>query len=628
MEEQLLREQTKFKQILAAARDSLRVGNPIAALNLLKSIADPADNFSTQAQYSRLASKIGENIPSMPIIRVAFLANSTLEHWVECLRFWLLLEGFRLETYIAPFGSWRQEVFNSASGLYAFSPDFTWFFLTARDVPLEGTPNFENHTAIVEQAAADVADAVSYLMGQMQSQAIVNNAEARSVRILGNYESQVSWSDAAIFRQYNLVLPQKLPPGTVIFDLDYQAARYGLDRWEDSRLWYHSKHPFALDATGPVAFAAARLLSAARGKAKKCIVLDLDNTLWGGVIGDDGINGIRLGPSGGAVGEAYVAFQTFLKKMSARGVALAVCSKNDDRNAREVFQKRSEMVLSLDDFAAFYANWNNKADNIRSLAAELNLGLDSLIFIDDNPAERALIRAELPDIAVPELPLDPSEYINTLANGLWFEIVSLSNEDINRTQAYRANTARRQELANSTKLDDYLSSLEMKATWGKADATRLPRLAQLVNKTNQFHLTTTRYTEAELAALAERDDVWVGWFSLKDRFGDNGVISIVILKFIGDTAYIDTWAMSCRVFSRTMENFIFSIVYRMAQEYQAVRLVGHFIPTPKNSVVKDLYRQLGGSLATASEYKEEWVFDLMDITPSNSPFIADDLMIN
>lgn len=623
-----MREQADFKQVLADAREYFRVGNPVAALNLLKSIVNQSDNFSQQSQYSRLAREIGKSLPSIPVIRVAFLANSTLEHWVDCLRFWLLLEGFRLESYIAPFGAWRQEVFNLASGLYAFRPDFTWFFLTARDVSLEGTPNIENHTAMVEQAAADVAEVVSHLMGQMQNQAIVNNAEARSMRILGNYEAKIAWSDSALLRQYNLTLPQKLPPGAIIFDLDYQAARYGLDRWEDWRLWYHSKHPFALDATGPVAFAAARLLAAARGKAKKCIVLDLDNTLWGGVIGDDGVDGIRIGSSGGAVGEAYVAFQVFLKKMSARGVALAVCSKNDDRTAREAFQKRSEMVLSLDDFAAFYANWNNKADNIRSLAAELNLGLDSLVFIDDNPAERALIRAELPDIAVPELPLDPSEYINTLANGLWFELLSLSNEDINRTQAYRANANRMREQANSAKLDDYLQSLEMKASWGQADAARLPRLAQLINKTNQFHLTTTRYTEAELTALAERPDVWVGWFSLRDRFGDNGVISIVILKFTDKIAYIDTWAMSCRVFSRGMENFIFSIIWHIAKDFQCLQIVGHFIPSPKNSIVKDLYKNLGGSLLKSSPNQEEWVFDLTSIAPSIPPFITDNTMID
>jgi len=602
----------------------IRAGDPSGALAMIRGGATPNDPIARQMQYSKIGRAIGEALPELPALRVAFLASSTIDHLVDCLRFWLLLEGIRLEPYIAPFNTWRQEVTNPTSGLYACRPDIVWFFLTARDLHFETIPdaNVVNSDGIVSSKVQEIVSFAGMVMSALSSYVVINNAEASSNRLFGNFEGTATWSFTTLLRRYNLQLAASLPSGATIFDLDYQASRFGLNRWEEPRLWYHSKHPFSLEAHGPVAFSGAKLLSAFRGQARKCVVLDLDNTLWGGVVGDDGVDGICIGTDSGSAGEAFADFQMYLKKLSRRGIALAVCSKNDPELAKEPFRKRHGMVLKLDDFAVFRANWENKADNLRSIAQEMNIGLNSLALVDDNPAERALVRAEIPEIAVPEMPLDPAEYISTLAGGGWFETVSFSAEDRNRSRTYQENAARQAVLSQVTDLDAYLCDLSMHATWGAVDSGKLGRVTQLVNKTNQFHLTTTRYSEPEMSELMVAEDAWCGWFSLSDRFGDNGVIAVVVLRFLDGAALVDTWAMSCRVFSRGMEDFIFLKIWEVAKAHGCSGLVGIFRPTPKNGVVAALYDRLGGHPFCVSETEKRWQFDLAD-TPRLTHFIAD-----
>jgi FkbH-like protein len=615
-----------FDGAIKSARDLLRSGHPDEALEQLRVAAQPSDPIALQSQYSRLAQTIADALPGLPVLRVGFLAGSTIDHWVDNLRFWLLLEGLRLDAYLAPFNTWRQEAIDPHSGLYASNPDIVWFFLTVRDLRLATitAADTADIDLAVSAAVSDVSAVLQQVASRLPALIIANNAEAAKVRTFGNFEGTAPWSQANLIRRYNLALPQAMPPGSAVFDLDHQASCFGLDRWEDARLWCHSKHPFSLDAIGCVAHAGARLLSAARGRARKCLVLDLDNTLWGGVVGDDGVNGIRIGSNHGAVGEAFSAFQSYLKELSGRGVALAVCSKNEMDLAVEPFRVHPEMVLRLDDFVVFRANWDNKADNLRSIAAEMNIGLDALVFVDDNPAERALVRAELPEIAVPEMPPDPADYVRILASGAWFETLGFTDEDRQRTRSYRENAVRNATKAQATDLDAYLRNLEMHATWGAADTTRLPRIAQLVNKTNQFNLTTTRYPEAELAALASDQNAWVGWFALRDRFGDHGLIAVVILRFSGEVALIDTWTMSCRVFSRGMEDFTFAVFWKVAKKHGSRWLEGRYLPTVKNAVVEDLYNRLGGTPMENPGQEKRWRFDLAAQPPPGSPLIADE----
>jgi len=604
---------------LAPVRDALRAQAAPLALQLLRDRAAPGDDAVLHSQYARFAKALAKQLPDLPELRVAFLANATLDHWVDCLRFWLLLEGFRLEPLIVPFGTWPQQVMDPDSELYQFRPAVVWFFTQANDLRLD-----TYQPAEVEQRGADLSGQLSMVSARLPALLVVNNLPAPSSRIYGNLDGSMSGSVADCIDHFNRALPKILPAGSAVFDIRHLAARFGLDRWEDPRMWYHSKHPFSLDAHGPVAFSAARMLAAARGRARKCLVLDLDNTLWGGVVGDDGIDGIQVGPDGGAVGEAYASFQSWLKALARRGIALAVCSKNNEELAREPFLRKRGMVLDLNDLVAFKANWDNKADNIRAIARDLNLGLDALVFVDDNPAERALVRQELPQVGVPEMPVDPADYVRALASGAWFETLAVTSEDLSRVQAYRENIARSEAQARATDLGSYLEGLEMRAGWGTVDASTLPRVAQLVNKTNQFNLTTQRYTEAEIQALSTSPDSWVGHFSLRDRFGDHGLIAVVILAFDGPTARIDTWVMSCRVFSRQMEHFTFGVIQEVARRRRARYLKGTYIPSPKNAVVADLYQRFGGrSVGDPADTYTTWSFDLEAMEPMDAHHIQD-----
>jgi FkbH-like protein len=408
-----------------------------------------------------------------------------------------------------------------------------------------------------------------------------NNADIPANDSLGNFAAQTSSSRRSLLRLYNLELASAAPTGVLLYDLEHFSALHGKERWADTRYWYHSKHAFPLDAYGKLAFHSARLLSALKGRARKCLVLDLDNTLWGGVIGDDGLAGIRLG--NGADGEAFVHFQRWLCAMKDRGIILAVCSKNERDTAMEPFRSHPDCVLKLEDIAVFAANWTNKADNIREIAGTLNIGLDSLVFVDDNAVERDFVRTQLPDVAVPDLPQDPAGYIEAIERHHYFETTSLSAEDRNRGQLYSDN-AKRAELRDSAgNITTYLRSLDMVCESGHADAFHLPRMAQLINKSNQFHLTGNRYSEAELKRLAGLPDHIVRYFKLRDRIGDNGLISVIVLLVCGCELQIDTWVMSCRVLGRTMEEFICNNIVDAARRANCSAVIGRYLPSGKTS---------------------------------------------
>jgi FkbH-like protein len=341
--------------------------------------------------------------------------------------------------------------------------------------------------------------------------------------------------------------------------------------------------------------------------AKKCLVLDLDNTLWGGVIGDDGLAGIKLGSD--ADGEAFVAFQLFIKALQQRGIILAVCSKNDPETAAGVFRDHPDSVLRLEDFSVFVANWDNKADNIRDIAARLNIGLDALVFVDDNAQERDIVRRHLPEVAVVDLPDDPSGYIAALAEGRWFEAASFCLEDLERSRYYAENAQRAVVRSDYVDMDAYLDSLRMTAIIGAADSFHLPRMAQLIGKSNQFHLTGTRYGAAELAAIAARPDWFVRHIRLADRFGDNGLIACLALRRDHRTLHIDTWVMSCRVLGRTVEAFIAHQILALALANGCDRIVGCYVRSAKNNLVAGLYQRLGFDPAEATATTTTWTYD-------------------
>lgn len=575
---------------LAAARAALAEGHASAALSHLRAALTDDTDFVTLAKIAKRAREIPVDAVTSRRMRLAILAASTVDHLADGLRLWLLLHGIDADIHIAPHDTMAASILDADSELYRFRPHWVWLFTTFRDVDVAVSPGIAPDTAVT--AALDHMSVLCRtLVDRAGCQVLVNNADLPAEDPFGHLAGAAPWGRLTALRLYNALLPGVLPHGAMVFDLDQGAAFYGRGRWVDPRYWLHSKHAFAPDATGPMAAMAARLLAAASGLSRKALVLDLDNTLWGGVVGDDGVAGLTLGQ--GAAGEAFVAFQHFILGLQRRGIVLAVCSKNDEANAKAPFRDHPDMVLRLDDIAVFRANWANKADNIRDIAASLDLGLDALVFIDDNPMERDLVRTHLPQVAVPDLPDDPALYVQTLARSGLFEMATYAAEDGERARYYADNAKRAESRAGATDMATYLAGLDMRAQVGRLDALSLPRAAQLINKSNQFHLTGLRVSEAELAALDADPAHTIYQYRLADRFGDNGLIAVTILRRDGEAMIIDAWVMSCRVLGRRMEEFIAADMAATARAAGCTRLVGFYRPSPRNGLVAGLYPRLG-----------------------------------
>lgn len=589
-----------------AANDRKKALEGLLALKILH------DDIGAQVRASKLLDSLPLTELGLRPIRIALLASTTVDHFASALKFWLAQEGFAAKIWISPFDTVMATVLDSGGELFQFKPDIVWFFSTSRDVRFDVAPgDVEAALPAVEKAVNETASLWQTLQTNLSCTILQNNADVPPHDCFGNHAGQVPWSRRNLLRRYNLELATSCRSGVVLFDLDHLSSQFGKAKWIDSRYWYHSKHAFGFEMVGPVAFQGSRLIAAMKGLAKKCLVLDLDNTLWGGVIGDDGLEGIRLG--NGADGEAFVDFQRWLKTLKERGVVLTVCSKNEEENAKEPFLKHPDMHLKLDDISVFRANWNNKADNIREIANILNIGIDSLVFIDDNPVERNLVRQFLPMVAVPELPEDPSDFIAAIEAHRYFETVGHSSEDRERSRYYRDNAARADMLGKFKDYSDYLAGLDMVAKVGRLDPLNSARMAQLIGKSNQFNLTGIRYTEADLQGLFSRSDCDVRYYRLADRFGDNGLISVVVLKFRPDrVAVIDVWVMSCRVLSRTMEEFICLDILEAAAAHGCATVEGHYVPSPKNKLVSGLYERLGFSAVAPQNGLTLWRREIDD----------------
>jgi FkbH-like protein len=412
--------------------------------------------------------------------------------------------------------------------------------------------------------------------------------------LMGGNEHRLPGSRAWFIAELNASLRVMADAeGVDLVALDQAAARDGVAAWHDPALWHRSKQEVTPAAGPAYGELVARLIAARQGRSYKCLVLDLDNTVWGGVVGDDGLDGIVIG-QGSALGEGFVAVQDYAKELARRGIILAVCSKNDEANALEPFEKHPDMVLRRNDIACFRANWDDKPANIRAIAAELNIGLDALVFLDDNPFERNFVREQLPMVAVPEVPDEPGLVPGVLADAGYFESLAITDEDRERTAQYQENRAREQLRASVSDLDSYLRGLDMRMVWKRFDSVGLQRIVQLINKTNQFNLTTKRHTETDVQAIMADENSFGLQIRLLDRFGDNGIIAIVIGRMIeAGIVDIDTWLMSCRVLGRQVEPTTLNLTAALAKELGAGRLRGTYVPTRKNGMVRDHYAKLG-----------------------------------
>ena len=537
-------------------------------------------------------------------IRLAVLGSGTMAQLHGGIRVGCLRRGIHVTLHEGDYGQYWQEIADPESALHAFKPNTVLLALDAHHLAAGVTADLGQADAQAALGAvlARIRDCWRMLREAFGCHVIHQMPLPVHLPLLGNNEHRLPGSPASFITRLCAELRRAADAdGVDVLALDSRAATDGLKAWHDVGLWHRAKQEVSPVAAPMYGELVGRMIAARQGRAFKCLVLDLDNTLWGGVVGDDGLEGLVLG-QGSALGEAFVAFQGYARELSRRGVILAVCSKNDEANALEPFERHPDMVLRRADVACFVANWRDKAANIRAIAQDLNIGLDAIVFVDDNPFERALVRQELPMVAVPEISDEPSSYPQTLADAGYFEALWITEDDRARSMQYQGNRQREVLKASATDVPSYLRSLEMRLIWRRFDQIGQQRTVQLINKTNQFNLTTRRYTEDDVAAIMRNERSFGLQLRLLDRFGDNGVIAILIGRMQNDNdLLIDTWLMSCRVLGRQVEPTSLNLIADEARKLGAKRLIGDYVPTQKNGMVNDHYRKLGFELVEARE---------------------------
>jgi len=638
-----LTEPPEWRDRLRALRAQIAgVHDPAIAWREAMALAKaPLDFQRTVALDQALQFGLGPDAVRAPsgdrhAVRLAILSTSTTGRLGAAIRVACLRRGLACTLYEPDYGQGLQELNDPQSGLYRFAPTAVLFATDARTAIGGLAPVAQADEAHSERQAfvARLTRAWRRARDAWSCQVIQQTCLPLFPSLLGENEHLLAASPAHFIAQLNADLRLAAgEAGVDILGVDAHAAQDGMAVWHDAALWFGAKQEISATAAPLYGDLVARVVAARRGLSAKGLVLDLDNTIWGGVVGDDGVAGLVLGP-GSAAGEAYLSLQAYAKALAARGVVLAVCSKNDEAVARSAFAQHPEMLLRLDDIAWFAANWQDKATNLRAIAKGLNLGLDSLVFVDDNPAERDLVRRELPMVSTPELPEDPALVPQCLADAGYFEAVTVTEEDRARSGLYRSNAVRAELEAQATDLESYLADLQMRLSWAPFDPINLPRIVQLINKTNQFNLTARRMTQAQVADLIAAPDVLTLQFRLRDRFGDNGIIAVVIAHAVADAAppasyRIDTWLMSCRVLGRGVESATLNVVAAQALVRGAGRLIGVYRPTERNGMVAEHYAKLGFKPCEAPDLTEEGGFvgalDLDDFTPRPTPIAIDQM---
>lgn len=544
--------------------------------------------------------------------RIALTGNYTLAFLKSPLEVYLAGRGILAEVFAGEFDNYRQELLATDSALYALKPDVVILALDHHAV--QHWPDGGAATEEVQSAADRQIHDWKALWQEAHARCgasiIQTNIALPCERVLGHYEAETAWGAANYLRRLNQLLAHAAPGHASICDAEHLSGYVGKRTWFDEPAWYTSRQGLGFAAVPALAHSLAAIVAALRGKSRKCLVLDLDNTLWGGVVGDVGVEGLRLA-RGDAVGEAYVDFQQYCLQLKRRGVVLAVCSKNNPEIARAPFETHPEMVLKLDDISAFVANWDDKATNLRRIAAELNLGLDSLVLVDDNPAERALVRRYVPEVAVPEMPEDPALFRQALDRQRYFEVAALSEEDRARAGYYRTEQKRQSAALSASDFDAFLASLEQRCDTGPFDEMSLGRIVQLTNKTNQWNLATRRMTEAEVRLRMADPSYYTLWVRHGDRFGDSGLIAVLIAREDQAVLHVEQWLMSCRVIKRGIEDFVFNELLDEARRRGVAAIEGTYRPTAKNTMVSDLYETLGfDHVTTGEDGATRWRLDL------------------
>ncbi|HEV3156200.1 MAG TPA: HAD-IIIC family phosphatase [Candidatus Baltobacteraceae bacterium] len=574
-------------------------------------------------------SAAGTSLAPLTPFKLGLLGNATLEPLVPTLTATAPRFGISLECVRADFGQTIQEALTSSSRINSAKPDAVLLAFDYRGLPL-GAGGFSEETmaSAVNESIAFLRTLREGIRAHCGALSILQTLVPPPDTLFGHLDRVIPGTLRRMTAAFNTALVDSLR-GTqdILLDVSALANTVGLAHWHSPTQWNIAKFPFDSALLPFYSDHVCRIVGALRGKSRRCLVLDLDNTLWGGIIGDDGLEGIVIG-QGNATGEAHLEVQRTALALRNRGVVLAVSSKNADEVARKAFTDHPEMILREEHIAVFQANWSDKATNLSAIAAELALGIDSLVFLDDNPVERALIRQMLPQVAVPELPEDPALYARTLTAAGYFEAITFSEEDRRRAEFYQGNARRaalRQQVGD---MESYLASLEMEIVFSPFDATGRSRITQLINKSNQFNLTTRRYTESEVAALENDPRIFTLQVRLIDSFGDNGMISVIVCHERSSSEWeIDTWLMSCRVLGRRVEHMVLREILLHARTRGVQRLIGRYIPSERNGMVREHYATLGfrrfeesPSGATAWELKTEAEIESAPMVVTRSGF--------
>jgi FkbH-like protein len=570
------------------------------------------DYFQLIGQLKRLNSK-----EHTEVLRIALIADAATQQLASVLKVLFSEQGSGAEIYEGPFDAIELQVYDPNSEFYSFRPDVVVILNAVQALRSRYYRRGSSGADFLDseyQRISAVWDAIS---ARTAAPIVQSNLVLPVERIFGNFDQKVPGSMYSVVSALNLKIAEgsRTRPQVYVNDVEGVASYIGRRHWFDNRFWNMSKMFCVLEHLPLVAQNIIDVVFSIRGRGVKCVVLDLDNTLWGGVIGDDGVHGIALTAHGD--GESFYEFQLFLLELQKRGILLAVCSKNEIENALKPFLEHPEMVLKRDHICVFTANWNDKADNIRQIREQLNIGYDSIVFLDDNPFERNLVRSLLPGVIVPELPEEPAEYVRAICELNLFETSSFSAEDSQRTEMYRQRAKSQAIQSSFSNVEEYLQSLDMEITVNRFQKEKIGRIAQLLQRSNQFNLTTQRRGEAECEALMHDPDCYPLYAELRDKLGDHGLISIVVARHGEGELVLTDWLMSCRVLTRGVEQFLMNhcVEYAASRNYKWV--VGSYRPTAKNGMVKDFYAQFGFIPTPQPDGGTEWRLDVASYRPAN-----------
>ena len=568
--------------------------------------------------FKNLKRNLKKDVSSLPTLRVSLLGDTATQFLATAIKGEGVERGYNIDLFEAEYNQVERQILDPTSDLYAHDAKYTIVFQSTHKL-------LEHYSLMPASEWSALADErlnfIRVICENVGGKVIYYNYPEIEDTVFGSYANKVSSSFSYQLRKLNyelMNLAQKYP-NLFICDIAGIQNKFGRDFMFDSTVYVSTEMILSIDALPHVASRTLDIISSLEGKFKKCLILDLDNTVWGGVVGDDGWENVQVG-HGLGIGKAFSEFQQWVKKLKNRGIIICVCSKNNEDMAKEPFEKNPEMVLKLDDISVFIANWENKADNIRTIQSILNISFDSMVFLDDNPFERNMVRESVPDVTVPELPEDPGEYLEFLYTQNLFETASYSSADRDRTKQYQVEAQRVSMAKKFTNEVDFLKSLEMVSKVTGFTSFNTPRVAQLSQRSNQFNLRTVRYTEDQITTI-ENDPNQKGFaFTLEDKFGDNGLIAVVILKKLetsevaeilkpNEVLFVDTWFMSCRVLKRGMEDFTLNTIVKYAKTNGFKKIIGEYLPTPKNGMVAEHYTSLGFTKLEGTE-TAQWVLDV------------------